>query len=500
MTHPMSDQPDTPPTKRMTTAEVAALAQDIDGRLDDLSAVVTDVSTRLQEINSGTTSSTPTEWSHLPDAIEQLGNRVGHLEATPHPTHDQVDARIHEALAPLHDEVHALRGQLAAVESPSGSGIEASSSARLDGILARLEDAERKVAALDPGALVERVAAELHPTVADLRRAVANVEEAVKALDGDPVSHTLAEDALSDQIQAAVDRALKGRVGASAMPTASSAAPALNGNGAARKVLQLMRSVTHIGKEKEANLGERGGRFMFRGVDDAMDAVGHAMRDVGVILGTTVLKDETSQNAITKAGEDRSGKRYENTVVWTTTKLTVRYTFTDPDDGSTHAIEMVGEGRDASDKSTSKAASMALKYGLFQALMIPVTGLDDSDAAPPQRIEQDRQLDNRPTQAAPPAQQQAAPERTEQDKARRAGEALGAIRNVYRVEGGPQAQYNRLVQIMNQVRSEGLLEFVVEGSTLNQHGEATMRTLQAPPPPDDARASYAPPEPPEDYR
>jgi hypothetical protein len=502
MTHPMPDQTDTPTAKRMTTAEVAALAQGVDNRLDDLSAVVTDLATQLQD--------RATAHAELRDDV--MG-RLSGARPDDAPTREQVDARIHEALAPLHDEVHELRRQ----NNPATAG-------NMDAILARLEDAERKVAAVEPGALTERVATELHPGVAELRRRLAAVEEAVKAQDGDPASHTLAEDHLADQVQVQVEAALSKLSGLSDTNTARvdqlvrefealrayvdgvearrdpdypNRPVAKTGTGAAKKVLQLMRAVTHIGKEKEANLGQ-GGRFKFRGVDDAMDAVGHAMRDVGVILGTEILKDETHQTPITKAGTNKDGTRWENTVVWTLTKLTVRYTFTDPEDGSTHSLEMTGEGRDASDKSTSKAASMALKYGLFQALMVPVNGLDDSDAAPPQRMEQEHETPAPSVQVAPAPQ--AAPERTDQQKAQRAGEALAAIRNVYRVEGGPQAQYNRLVQIMNQVSSEGLLEFTVEGSSLNQHGQAAMRTLQAPPPPDDARASTEPPEPPEDYR
>jgi hypothetical protein len=268
--------------------------------------------------------------------------------------------------------------------------------------------------------------------------------------------------------------------------------------GAAKKVLELMRMVTFIGKEKQADLGT-GGKFKFRGIDDAMDAVGHATREVGLVLSPEILKDETTQNAITKSGTGRDGGKYENTVIWTTTKLTVRYTFVDPDDGSTHAIEMVGEGRDASDKSTSKAASMAFKYGLLQGLCIPVTGLDDSDAAPPQRMEQER------TQQSPPAQQQAAQSAeapSNEQRAQRGRDALEAIRNVYRVPGGAQAQYNRVVQIMNHAKAEGLLDLVLEGSTLDQHGRAALATLQAPPPAQDYqpstgdtdhRASYEPP-------
>lgn len=486
MTHPMSDQTTGQPPKRMTTAEVAALAQGVDGRLDDLSAVVTDLATRLQDLGAGSTPATPTEWSHLPDAVEQLGNRVGHLESTPKLTHDAVDGRIHEALAPLHDEVHELRQR--SVSGQTG-GMD-----RMAGVLARLEDAERKVAAVDANGLTTQVAATLHPMLTDMRNRLGALEEREPEGPGNDGSRARFDQLARELAELRVHLgAIDNRV-LSVTPGATTS----KGTGAAKKVLQLMRLVTSIGKEKEANLGERGGRFMFRGVDQAMDAVGHAMREVGVILGTEILKDETTQNAVTKGGEDSRGRKYENTVVWTTTKLTVRYTFTDPEDGSTHSMEMTGEGRDASDKSTSKAASMALKYGLFQALMIPVTGLDDSDAAPPQYVEQHRE--QAPSQPQAPASQPSSntdQRANDQARAQRAGEALTAIRNVHRVEGGPQAQYNRLVQIMNQVKSEGLLDIAVEGVTLNHHGQAAMRTLQAPPPPDDARASTEPPEPPD---
>jgi hypothetical protein len=483
MTHPMPDQTEQP-AKRMTTAEAAALAQKADQNAsaalrvaqgsDDMVAVmsekITDLATRLGDL--GATGST-----------------------TSGPSHDQVDARVHEALAPLHDEVHELRR---AMQNPATSG-------NLDAILARLEDAERKAAGMEPGAITERVAQELHSPLSELRRRLTAVEEAAKTFDADPVSHTLAEDALADQIEAQVRRLLEpatadlahvinraherleaveaeqamGVPGVGARP-----APRL---GAARKVLEVMRMVTFIGKEKQADLGT-GGKFKFRGIDDAMDAVGHAIREVGLIISPEILKDETTQNAITKAGTGRDGGKYENTVIWTTTKLTVRYTFLDPDDGSTHSIEMVGEGRDASDKSTSKAGSMAFKYGLLQGLCIPVTGLDDSDAAPPQRMEQERAEQRPPAQ--PQTGQPAAGPSNEQ-KAQRGRDALQAIRNVYRVPGGAQAQYNRVIQIMNHARNEGLLDLVLEGSTLDQHGRAALATLQAPPPAQEYQPSQA---------
>jgi hypothetical protein len=522
MTHPMPDQPQ-PATKRMTTAEVAALAQQIDGRLDDLSAVVTDLATRLQDLGQGSgdqnTAATLRVTQDLDNTVAELAEKVAQF-----PTRDQLDGRIHEALQPLHDEVHELRGK---------GTLTPQSQSSLAGILARLEDAERKVAGVDTSGIVATVAQQLHPTLSEVRKRLDAVETATRALDSDPVSHTLAEDALADQIEHAVNRKLSAMFEAadltpamlanlrrefadlrahvethgthvtralvnevaSALPTTAAGPVAANGLGAARKVLQLMKLVTHIGKERQADMGQ-GGKFRFRGVDEAMDAVGHAMREVGVIFSPEVLKEESSTTPVTKKGDGRNGP-YESTVLWTTTKLTMRYTFVDPDDGSTHPIEMVGEGRDASDKSTSKAGSMAFKYALLQALCIPVTGLDDSDAAPPQVMENERSTPPATAQAQQPA---AAPERTEEQKAARARDALNAIRNVYRVEGGPQAQANRLVQIMNQAKAEGLLGYAVEGASLDQHGHAALATLQAPPPPDDARASTEPPEPPNDYQ
>jgi len=502
MTHPMPDQTDTPTTKRMTTAEVAALAQQIDGRLDDLSAVVTDVATQVQD----------RAVAHA-ELRDELMGRLSGARPDDTPNRDQVDGRIHEALAPLHDEVHELRRSL---QNPATSG-------NLDSILARLEEAERKVAGVDTNGLTATVAQELHPALSDLRHRLAAIESVT------PASVTLAEDDLAARVEHATDRKVASmfedadltparlaglarevdtvqarlgdltdyvrRLDGAVAVTGTTETFLSSGLGAAKKVLQLMRTVTHIGKEQEANLGERGGRFMFRGIDDAMDAVGHAMREVGLILAPEVLKDETTQNAITKSGVGQNGRPYENTVIWTTTKLTMRYTFIDPDDGSTHPIEMVGEGRDASDKSTSKAGSMAFKYALLQALCIPVTGLDDSDAAPPQYMQQERApAATAPT--APPPDPQALERAQARDKHQRAGEALTALRNVYQVPGGAQAQYNRVVAIMNQVKQEGLLNFELEGATLNHHGQSVLHTLQAPPP-DDARAST---EPPEDYR
>lgn len=517
----MADQTDEQPTKRMTTAEAAKAAQDAMALAASAVEDIERLSEKLTELDQRTRDGS------TPDLDAEM---------------NRVDGRIYEALAPLHDEVHKLQQK---------GTLTPESSTSLHGVLARLEDAERKVAAVDIPAITQQVAHELHAPMADLRRRLAGVEGDLKnqagntedpavsgALDsriGELVRNQL-QPATADMarlVNGAFSRleALEAATGGLAEGVASATAenvqalhsrlddladyvrrldgqipatvnsaiiqtPARN-LGAARKVLALMRAVTHIGKERQADMGT-GGKFRFRGIDEAMDAVGHAMRDVGLILSTEVLKDETTTVPVTKKGDGRNGP-YESTILWTTTKTTMRYTFVDPDDGSTHTIEMIGEGRDASDKSTSKAGSMAFKYALLQALCIPVTGLDDSDASPPQVMENER---TRTAQQASEPSSTTGQHADEQAKARRAGEALSAIRNVYRVEGGPRAQHARLVEIMQRIKAENLLTYVVEDSTLDQHGKAAMATLQAPPPSDaidDARASTEPPPNDEDY-
>ena len=482
----MPDQESTPePPKRMTTAEAARTAQDAMA----LASSVTEDAERLSEKFTELDQRVRDRETAHAELRDELMGRLSGAHPADAPTRDQVDSRIHEALQPLHDEVHELR---------SKGTLTPESTRSLSAVLARLEDAERKLAAVDNDGVVTRAVQEIHPLLSGLRGRLDAVESELRS-QSEPVPATLAEDHLSDVVRAQVELALtdlsttsdvsRARVDQLArdlqrvetwaqehpqpLPIldAMDAVHGRSGTGAARKVLELMRLVTSIGKEKEANLG-KGGRFKFRGIDDAMDAVGHGMREVGLIMSTEILNRETSLTPVTQQGSE-NGRPWERTIVWATSVVTIRYTFTDPEDGSKHVFEMVGEGRDSSDKSTSKATSMACKYGLFQALMIPVTGLDDADDAPPQTIASQAAPD---TPAAQPEVATGVEQPSDQQRAQRAGEALAALRKLHLVERGQQ--YNRLVQIMNRASSEGLLQVTVEGSTLDAHGKAVMATMR----------------------
>uniref|UniRef100_UPI00036B213D ERF family protein n=1 Tax=Nocardiopsis lucentensis TaxID=53441 RepID=UPI00036B213D len=128
------------------------------------------------------------------------------------------------------------------------------------------------------------------------------------------------------------------------------------------KLIDLMTTVGPIGKD-DTNTHHR---YQFRGIDAVMKHVHAAQIKVGVTILPTVLSRTTSVN-----GKMRS------------TELEVRYRFTAIEDGSYTDIVVWGEAADAQDKSTSKAMSMALKYGLVQALMIPTEDIDDGDTDSP---------------------------------------------------------------------------------------------------------------------
>ncbi len=129
------------------------------------------------------------------------------------------------------------------------------------------------------------------------------------------------------------------------------------------KLIELMQTVGAIGKNGFNNHH----KFNFRGIDDVMKEVHAAQLKVGVTILPTVLSREVSA----------AGKM-------TVTCLEVQYRFTAIEDGSHVDIVVWGEAADTQDKSTSKAMSMALKYGLIQALMIPTEDIADGDTDSPE--------------------------------------------------------------------------------------------------------------------
>lgn len=130
----------------------------------------------------------------------------------------------------------------------------------------------------------------------------------------------------------------------------------------------VMCSVRAVGKD-EWNDQQK---FLFRGVDAVVNAVGPALREHGV----TVIADRVRQVSVTEyetrpKNPNVPGTRMVNRVVH------VKWRIYGPS-GDWLTGESFGESADSGDKSMSKALSVAYRTFLLQALCIP-TGERDPD-------------------------------------------------------------------------------------------------------------------------
>lgn len=196
------------------------------------------------------------------------------------------------------------------------------------------------------------------------------------------------------------------------------------------KLIDLMGTVGAIGKEDTNTFHN----YKFRGIDAVMKEVHAAQLKHGVTILPTVLSREVST----------AGKM-------TVVALEVRYRFTAFEDGSYVDIVVWGEAADAQDKATSKAMSMALKYGLIQALMIPTEDIDDGDRESPEV--------DRSQPRIPPQERQFA-----QDVAKRIDAA------------GSREELNRIYAQVKDASGKGLTETTATDLTSRMHARA--KTLE----------------------
>lgn len=365
---------------------------------------------------------------------------------------------------------------------PAGTPEMAEQVRALDTDLTALADAFNglagRVDALQPDSL-EKLREDIRSTLAELRTSATEVvsgdvaklnreqtelEKDIQHLHDENGSYGRALDAVLQRLVAVENRS----VGvAGEVVTLEDGKP----RGALRKFLELMRTVDKLGKDKQAD--EKVGGYAFRSIDAAMDAVGNGMRSVGLIMRSEVIDHTDTKTVI--------GQR-----VWTSIVVRMRYVFVDPDDGSEHSVEMVGEGRDLGDKGTSKAVSMALKYGLLQSLCIPFNAPEsDGETTPP--IEREK-----PQQQAQPQQQaehtpsadddvptreelQASVEDERNALALRAVQAIDALGQLF-----PHDQPTRLQAIEKRCRDLGIGHVVIRGSTVAQHVLGARATLPTP--------------------
>lgn len=124
----------------------------------------------------------------------------------------------------------------------------------------------------------------------------------------------------------------------------------------------VMADIGAVGKNKKNQ--QQG--FMFRGIDDVMNALQPALVKNKVFIVPEVEKEERTERATQKGG------------VLFYTRLHVTYHFYTTD-GSSVTAKVIGEAMDSGDKATNKAMSIAYKYACFQVFNIPTEEMKDPD-------------------------------------------------------------------------------------------------------------------------
>lgn len=143
----------------------------------------------------------------------------------------------------------------------------------------------------------------------------------------------------------------------------------------------VMADCDHVAK-RDRNEHQR---FLFRGIDAVVNAVGPVLRKHGVVVVPNV--EHVTYDAV----QTSTGKPA------TACRVLATYTFY-AGDGSSIDTRVAAEAWDNGDKAAPKAMSVAFRTALLQALALP-TDEPDPDS-------QTYVRDNAPRQAAPPQQQQ----------------------------------------------------------------------------------------------
>lgn len=125
----------------------------------------------------------------------------------------------------------------------------------------------------------------------------------------------------------------------------------------------VMADIGAVGKNKKNQ--QQG--FMFRGIDDVMNALAPALVKNKVFIVPEITGEEREERQTQKGG----------VLFYVRLHITYRFYTTD---GSFVEAKVIGEAMDSGDKATNKAMSIAYKYAAFQVFNIPTEEMKDPDA------------------------------------------------------------------------------------------------------------------------
>jgi len=132
-----------------------------------------------------------------------------------------------------------------------------------------------------------------------------------------------------------------------------------------KQINAIMNDLGAIAKDRKNTYQE----YAFRGIEDFYNSIHPELSAKGVFIVTQVI-DKISET-------HQKGDKISFRVM-----LNVNHKFY-ADDGSFIEVITSGEGIDTSDKATSKALSMAMKYAFIQTFSIPTTDISDPERDSP---------------------------------------------------------------------------------------------------------------------
>ncbi len=133
-------------------------------------------------------------------------------------------------------------------------------------------------------------------------------------------------------------------------------------------ITKIMEEVPSIGK----NQRNKTQGFMYRGIDDVMNALQPLLAKNKVFIVPEILEQTREERTTSKGGN----------LIYSICKI--KYKFYAEDGSSVEAIT-IGEGMDSGDKATNKAMAIAMKYALFQVFCIPTDEMKDPDSETPEQ-------------------------------------------------------------------------------------------------------------------
>lgn len=129
-----------------------------------------------------------------------------------------------------------------------------------------------------------------------------------------------------------------------------------------KKMIEIMREVTAV----EKNRRNQSQGYAFRGIDDMYNMLHDIMAAIGVYCVARVIGDTMEERTNSKG------------TILIYRILRIEFDFV-AEDGSKVTTSVIGEGMDSGDKASNKAMSVAQKYALIQAFLIPTEDTKDPE-------------------------------------------------------------------------------------------------------------------------